>query len=366
MDMEIEGEKSRQKSEIIPRDANEGCPGVQSADAGKKSGCEGCPNQRNCATGEAKAKALQSLQFITERMVNVKHKIVVLSGKGGVGKSTVTALLGKALTRRGYQVGILDVDICGPSIPLMLGVEGMRVHQSNYGWEPVVANDGIMVMSVGFLLKNRDDAVVWRGPRKDGLIEQFLKGVNWGELDFLIIDTPPGTSDEHISLAQYLAQAHIDGAILVSTPQNVAVADVRKEINFCENVGIRIMGVVENMRGLTAELPLQAAGISSIVDLASGEDMTSEVGQILKDAFPNRRIGLRMHVLPCENGVGKMCKEMNVKYLGSVPMDPEIASCCDNGNTLDENESRTGSWLRLITDDVLSMLNGESSHIRDG
>jgi Mrp family chromosome partitioning ATPase len=168
----------------------------------------------------------------------VKHKILVLSGKGGVGKSTVSAQLAFALAAKGLEIGLLDVDICGPSIPQMLGLVGEEVHQSASGWSPVYIQDNLGVMSIGFMLPSNDDAIIWRGPRKNGLIKQFLTDVDWGELDYLIIDTPPGTSDEHISIVQYLKATNVDGAIIVTTPQEVAMADVRKEINFCKKTGL--------------------------------------------------------------------------------------------------------------------------------
>jgi len=148
----------------------------------------------------------------------------------------------------GFEVGLLDVDICGPSVPTMLGVVGHEVHQSGEGWSPVYVGD-LAVMSIGFLLNNQNDAVVWRGPRKNGLIKQFLLEVAWGDLDFLVIDTPPGTSDEHLSLVDYLGCTSDDGAVIVTTPQEVALADVRKEISFCYKTKIPIVGVVENMSG---------------------------------------------------------------------------------------------------------------------
>jgi Mrp family chromosome partitioning ATPase len=187
---------------------------------------------------------------IRERLTSVKRKILVLSGKGGVGKSTFTGQLAFALAADAdLQVGVMDVDVCGPSIPRIMGVEGERVHQANTGWQPVYAADNLAVMSVGFLLRESTDAVIWRGPKKNGLIKQFMKDVDWGELDYLLIDTPPGTSDEHLSLVQYLRESGIDGALVVTTPQEVALADVRKELNFCRKVGLRVLGVAENMAG---------------------------------------------------------------------------------------------------------------------
>lgn len=139
---------------------------------------------------------------VKQRLAGVKHKLLVLSGKGGVGKSTVACQLAFALAGKGYQVGLLDVDITGPSVPRMLGLLGQEVHQSAAGWSPVYVDDNLGVMSIGFMLPNADDAIIWRGPKKSGIIKQFLVDVQWGELDYLIIDTPPGTSDEHISIVQ--------------------------------------------------------------------------------------------------------------------------------------------------------------------
>lgn len=181
------------------------------------------------------------MEIISTRLSSVKHKILVLSGKGGVGKSTFSAQLAFTLAKDGKQVGLLDVDICGPSIPRMLGLLGEQVHQSASGWSPVYVADNLGVMSIGFMLPSQDDAVIWRGPRKNGLIKQFLSDVDWGDLDYLIIDTPPGTSDEHISIVTYLKSAGVDGAIVVTTPQEVSMDDVRKEISFCKKVGMLVI-----------------------------------------------------------------------------------------------------------------------------
>lgn len=225
---------------------NEDCVGPSSENAGKVSSCAGCPNQNVCASGKGK-EVDPSTKLVADRMSSIKHKILVLSGKGGVGKSTIASQLAFTLAQKGKEVGLLDIDICGPSIPRMLGLVGQEVHQSASGWSPVYVEDNLAVMSIGFMLPQQDDAVIWRGPRKNGLIKQFLTDVIWNELDYLIVDTPPGTSDEHISIVQYLQSANIDGAIIVTTPQEVSMADVRKELNFCKKTGIKILGIVENM-----------------------------------------------------------------------------------------------------------------------
>ena len=231
----------------IPDNANADCPGGPSAEgAGTASACEGCPNQAACASGE-KPAADPAAARVAARLARVRHVVLVLSGKGGVGKSTFSSQLAFTLAEQGCSVGLLDVDICGPSIPRMLGAVGAKVHQSASGWSPVWLTENLGVMSIGFMLPEEDDAVIWRGPKKNGLIQQFLGDVDWGELDYLIVDTPPGTSDEHISIVQLLRgeggsaplPANLAGAVVVTTPQEVAMADVRKELNFCACVARR-------------------------------------------------------------------------------------------------------------------------------
>ncbi|KAF3912879.1 hypothetical protein AA313_de0205961 [Arthrobotrys entomopaga] len=189
----------------------------------------------------------------------VKHVVLVLSGKGGVGKSSVTTQLALSLATLGHSVGVLDIDLTGPNIPRMFQIESSSVLSAPGGWIPVSVDGGetlknsggsIRCMSLGFLLRDRGDSVVWRGPKKTAMVRQFLTDVMWGEMDYLLVDTPPGTSDEHISLAEQLRTLTIvDGAVIVTTPQAIATADVRKEVNFCKKVDMDILGVVENMSG---------------------------------------------------------------------------------------------------------------------
>jgi Mrp family chromosome partitioning ATPase len=236
-------------TKTVPENANDHCPGLESENAGKVDSCAGCPNQKECASGEA-SKEDPAVAEIAEKFKNIKHKILVLSGKGGVGKSTFASQLAHTLALdENLNIGLLDIDICGPSIPRMMGIEDQEIHQSNEGWSPVYVEDNLAVMSVGFLLPNKNDAVIWRGPRKNGLIKQFLTDVVWDSLDYLIIDTPPGTSDEHISIIKYLKGTNIDGAVVITTPQEVALLDVRKELSFCVKTETKIIGVVENMSG---------------------------------------------------------------------------------------------------------------------
>lgn len=271
----------------VPENANEGCVGPSSEQAGKVSGCAGCPNQAKCASGEAKAVD-PALAQVQDKMSGVKHKILVLSGKGGVGKSTFSSQLAFTLALQGFQVGLLDVDICGPSIPRMTGLVGMEVHQSASGWSPVYVEENLAVMSIGFMLPTSDDAVIWRGPRKNGLIKQFLTDVVWNDLDYLIIDTPPGTSDEHISLVQLLKTSTVDGAIVVTTPQEVSMADVRKELNFCRKTSLPVLGVVENMHSIRVPMAYAEAAAETGVRLVdrAGVDRTDRYLAILREKCP--------------------------------------------------------------------------------
>ncbi|XP_033630001.1 cytosolic Fe-S cluster assembly factor nubp1-A-like [Asterias rubens] len=301
----------------VPENAPEQCPGTQSELAGKQSACQGCPNQDICASGLPAAPD-PAIEEIQERMSSVKHKILVLSGKGGVGKSTFTAHLARGLARNEEtQVAVLDIDICGPSIPRVMGLEGEQVHQSGSGWSPVYVEDNLSVMSVGFLLSSPDDAVIWRGPKKNGLIKQFLRDVDWGDTDYLIVDTPPGTSDEHLSIVQYLSCTNVDGAVLVTTPQEISLMDVRKEITFCKKVNLPILGVVENMSGFVCPKCKNESQI-----------------------FP-----------PTTGGAEKMADDLKIPFLGKLPLDPRIGKCCDEGKSFFEevpDSPATHAYLSII------------------
>ncbi|KAJ9112617.1 cytosolic Fe-S cluster assembly factor nbp35 [Naganishia cerealis] len=310
----------------VPDNAPEHCPGTESTLAGKTSACDGCPNQETCAEGPKGPDP--DLPVIKARMESVKRKVLVLSGKGGVGKSTFTAGLAWALAAdEELQTGIMDVDICGPSIPLLMGLENSTIHTSASGWSPAYAQDNLAVMSIGFMLPRKSDAVIWRGPKKNGLIKQFLKDVEWGDLDYLVVDTPPGTSDEHLSIVQYLKEAGIDGAVLITTPQEVALQDVRKEIDFCRKVGIPILGIVENMSGF-------------VCPSCKGE---SEI------------------FIPSTGGAQAMAQELGIELLGKVPLDPRIGMTCDKGlSFLDEYPESPATVAYLdIVDRIRTLLGDE-------
>jgi len=219
-------------------------------------------------------------------------KLLVMSGKGGVGKSTVAANLAASLALAGKTVGLLDVDIHGPSIPKLMGLETEQLVAHGQQLVPIEIGN-LKVMSIGFLLPSAADAVIWRGPMKYHVIQQFLKDVDWGSLDYLVIDSPPGTGDEPLSVAQLVGQPA--GAILVTTPQDLAVADVRRSVSFCDKVSLPVVGIIENMSGL--------------------------ICPHCKSMIPLFKMG----------GGEALAREMNVPFLGSIPIDPEIVECGDNG-----------------------------------
>ncbi len=232
-------------------------------------------------------------QQIRQRMSPIKHKILVLSGKGGVGKSTVSVNLAISLALAGKKVGLLDIDIHGPSIPKVLNLEDARIRSEGQDILPVEMSHNLKVMSIGFLLQGKDLAVIWRGPRKYHMIRQFLKDVQWGKLDYLIIDSPPGTGDEPLSIVQLLEKC--TGAIIVTTPQELALSDVRKGITFCRNLDVNILGVIENMSGFICP---QCGHKTDIFKAGGGQ---------------------------------KMAEEMGVPFLGRIPIDPAIVYACDSG-----------------------------------
>jgi len=248
----------------------------------------------------------------------------------------------------------LDVDICGPSAPRMLGVLGRHVHQSGSGWSPVYVNPNLAVMSISFLLPEEDSAVVWRGPRKNGLIKQFLMDTNWGEdggnkMDYVIVDTPPGTSDEHISTVQMLqgGEGSLSGAIVVTTPEEMSMADVRKELNFCKKTKVPVLGVVENM----SELKLNLKDVSFMDKNAV--DCTDHAIKLIQTRCPELfDMEMSTNVFPPSgNGPKGMAEKFGVPFLGSIPLDPNLLHCCENGKCfVDEYEENDSSAVGPIND----------------
>jgi len=251
---------------------------------------------------------------LRKKLQNIKQKILVLSGKGGVGKSTVAANLAAALAMEGRNVGLLDIDIHGPSIPGMIGLKDGCIQEGDSGLEPVALGNNLKVMSIGFMLRNKEDAVIWRGPMKYNLIQQFLRDVNWGELDYLVVDSPPGTGDEPLSIAQFLGRGA--GAVIVTTPQDVAINDVRRCITFCRKLDLSILGVVENMSGFVCP----------------------ECGT---------------EVFPFKTGGGEiMAAQMDVPFLGRIPLDPMVVEACDQGRLHIYHHSKSlsaAAFNRIVT-----------------
>ena len=232
-------------------------------------------------------------QALTRRMCKIGYKLLVMSGKGGVGKSTVAANLATSLALAGKQVGLLDVDIHGPSIPTLMGLDDSQAVVHDGELVPLEIGDNLKVMSIAFFLPSNRDAVIWRGPMKYGVIRQFLKDVAWGLLDYLVIDAPPGIGDEPLSVAQLVGQPA--GAILVTTPQELAIADVRRSVSFCEKVSMPVVGIIENMSGLICP---HCSGQIDLFKTGGGESLA---------------------------------REMGVPLLGRIPLDPQIVTCGDAG-----------------------------------
>ncbi|KAI0756860.1 P-loop containing nucleoside triphosphate hydrolase protein [Daedaleopsis nitida] len=246
---------------------------------------------------------------VGRRLRSVKHIIIVCSGKGGVGKSSVSTQLALSLRASSptARVGVLDVDLTGPSIPRMLGLDGHPVHQSSDGWVPVYA-DGtearLACMSVGFLVKRKEDSIVWRGPKKNAMIRQFLSDVRWGELDYLVIDTPPGTSDEHLSLVEHMAPVRDRlSAVIVTTPQAVALLDAMKCLSFTRATALPVLGLIENMSGYVCPC---CGEISNVFSTGGGEEMA---------------------------------RREDLTFLGSLPVDTELVTLLDAAETERPGES---------------------------
>ncbi|MFC2171426.1 P-loop NTPase [Acidobacteriota bacterium] len=244
--------------------------------------------------GDRNAKKKEDEKRLRSRLALIRNKILILSGKGGVGKSTVAVNLAVHLSRAGHQVGLLDIDIHGPSIPKLLGLEGQQLYPGEGNTIlPVTHKERLKVMSIGFLLSGPSEAVIVRGPMKHSAIKQFLTDVEWGKLDYLIIDAPPGTGDEPLSVVQLLDKPK--SAVIVTTPQDLAILDVMKSINFCKQLDVPVIGVIENMSG-----------------------------------FICPHCGKTVNIFK-EGAGAKMAERMGVPFLSKIPVDPKISEACDDG-----------------------------------
>ena len=245
----------------------------------------------------------------------IKHKIIVMSGKGGVGKTSTAVNLSLALADAGHKVGIMDVDLHGPDVPRMLGLDGMPELMANNKLSPMKYSEKLSAMSIESFIPSKDDAIIWRGPMKYSAIRQFIGDVEWGDLDFLVIDSPPGTGDEPLTVAQIVSEAR---AIIVTTPQEVALADVRKSINFCKTVKMEIIGLVENMSGLNCP--------------HCGEKI---------DLFGS-------------GGGERTARQTGIRFLGRIPFDPNVVACGDSGACY--QKVHAGTAVSRAYDDVAQKL----------
>ena len=235
----------------------------------------------------------QQDENLKKRMRSIKNKILVMSGKGGVGKTTVAVNLSLGLAAEGYKVGILDTDLHGPNIAKMLGIGNKKIYSTDKGLEPVEVCENLSAISLALAGYEDDTPIIWRGPLKIGAIKQFLADVSWGELDYLIIDSPPGTGDEPLSICQLIPE--LKGSIIVTTPQSVSVLDSRKSINFSKKLNIPILGVIENMSGFCCP------------------DCGKEI------------------LLFGKGGGEKTAAEMSVNFLGEIPFDQGVMEAGDSG-----------------------------------
>jgi ATP-binding protein involved in chromosome partitioning len=261
----------------------------------------------------------EETQKVSDALNNIKNRLLVFSGKGGVGKSTVAANLGLALSERQLMVGLIDIDIHGPNLAKMLGVEGKRLEEGGENKIlPVAVTKNLSLVSMSFLLQNTDTPVIWRGPLKMKLIQQFLSDVVWGKLDWLIIDSPPGTGDEPLSVAQLIPAS---GAIIVTTPQEVSLLDSRKAVNFARQLNLHIYGIVENMSGL---------------------------------ACPH--CGTQIDLFK-RGGGEKAAKELGIPFLGSIPIDPQIVQLGDDGKPfiVHNPESQASRAFNSIVEKILNI-----------
>ena len=261
---------------------------------------------------------------VEKSLGRIKQKLIVMSGKGGVGKTSTSVNLAIALANKGYQVGIMDVDLHGPDVPRMLGLKGMLdLSKNSNKLAPMQRMDNLKAVSIESLTMSKDDAIIWRGPIKFSAIKQFIGDVDWGDLDFLIIDSPPGTGDEPLTIAQTIQDAK---AIIVTTPQEVSLADVRKSISFCKTVNMEIFGVIENMSGFVCP----HCGESVEIFGAGGGEKTAAAA--------------------------------NIPFLGRIPMDPRVVACGDDGCSIQEKyaDSEVAKSIGQIADKVSTLIHIDS------
>jgi Mrp family chromosome partitioning ATPase len=282
-----------------------------------------CSSSKKAGCGSAEAKQAKQDTSITRSLGKIKNKILVMSGKGGVGKSTVSTNLALGLAQRGFKVGLMDVDLHGPDICRMLDLNMTigDIEKENDLVPPMVYGDNLKVISLEYMMENRDDPIIWRGPLKIQAIRQFIADIDWGELDYLIIDAPPGTGDEPLTVASTIKDAV---ALVVTTPQEIALADVRKSLNFCRHVKMEVLGLVENMSGLVCP------HCSETIDL-----------------FKN-------------GGGARTAAEFSIKFLGAIPVDPKITIGGDAGQPylVSDVDSPAVTAFSALLDSVVEVMRG--------
>ncbi len=312
---------------------------------------ESGPSNEQKTQMEQAYRELQRKMRIAKLGEDIKHKILVLSGKGGVGKSTVATGLALSLAKKGMKVGLMDIDITGPNVPKMLGLDDTDLTVENEQIFPAIGPYGVKVISMAFLIEDPDKPVIWRGPIKLGAIQQFIGDVAWGKLDALIVDFPPGTSDEPLTVSQHLPG--IDGVVIVTTPQEVALLDSRKSINFAKTISVPVLGVVENMSGYSIKGKGEPNTMISLmgpegVALESKCDKEGNWSMVL-DLFK-------------KGGGISASNELNVPFLGSLPFDPGIVRGGDDGvhRIVAEPEGDTAKAFDIIVTGILNSLNEDS------
>jgi len=281
---------------------------------------------QDTTTGSPSQTAGQNPQDdkIRQALAGIQHKLLVMSGKGGVGKSSVSAGLAVSLARKGFRVGLLDVDLHGPSLAGIMGAKGLLDITADQKVLPKQLNDHLKVVSMQSLMQDADQAVIWRGPAKTGVIRQFVGDVQWGALDYLIIDAPPGTGDEPLSVAQTIPEAK---ALVVTTPQEVALADVRKSINFCRSIQLEVLGLLENMG------PFACPCCGETISLfKSGGGQATAI-------------------------------KMGVAFLGTLPFDGQVVKAFDQGLPLKLQASDSGFFAAMtrVVDEITGLLSGKSA-----
>jgi len=317
---------------------------VQVNDPSKPTQAPSVQEQQKMEAAYAQMKRKMAMDAMGKR---IRHKIMVLSGKGGVGKSTVSTGLALSLAQQGAKVGILDIDITGPNVPKMMGLENQRLHVEEGRIHPARGHLGVKVISMAFLLEDEDTPVVWRGPIKLGAIQQFIGDVEWGDLDYLVIDFPPGTSDEPLTVAQSLPD--IDGMVIVTTPQEVALMDSRKSISFSKSLKVEVLGVVENMSGYTIHGSAEANS-EVIIDGPGGVKVKAETDS-------EGRFSATLDIFK-QGGGEKTAEELGVPFLGRLPFDPGFVRGGDDGihRIVSEPEGESANAFAAVVESIQSKL----------